>query len=71
MLPLIFRAEPVDESRIGPAKACPEPEVRGFRRKPPKGLNDPLPVIRQQRTQHHGKPVAKLQSIVVQQNREV
>lgn len=71
MLLLIFRAQPVDEGRIGPAKARPEPEVRGFRRKPPEGLNDPLPIIRQQRPKDHGKLVTKLQSIVVQQNREV
>lgn len=71
MQPLIFSAEPVDEGRIGPAKARPEPEVRGLRRKPPEGLNDPLPIIRQQRAQDHRKLVAKFESIMVQQNREV
>jgi len=71
MQPLIFRTETVNEGRIGPAKARPEPEVRGFRRKPPEGLNDPLPVIRQQRPQDHGKLVTKLQSVLVQQNGEV
>lgn len=71
MQPLIFCTEPVNEGRIGPTKARPEPEIRGFRRKPPESLNDPLPIIRQQRTQDHRKLVAKLQSIVVQQSREV
>lgn len=71
MLPLIFRTEPVDKGRIGPTEACPKSEVRGFRRKPPVGLNDPLPIIRKQWAQDHGELVAKLQSIMVQQNREV
>ncbi len=68
MLPLFFLTEPVDEGRIGSAKARPKPEVRGFRRKPPEGLNDPLPIIRQQWAQDYGKLVTKVQSIVVQQN---
>lgn len=71
MLVLIFRTETVDEGRIGSTKARPESEIQRLRRKPPEGLNDPFPIIRKQRTQDHGKVVAKLQSIMVQQSEEV
>ena len=65
MLPLIFRTQPVNESRIGSAKARPKPEIRGFRRKPFERLNDPLPIIRKQWAQDYRELVAKVKSIVV------
>lgn len=67
VLAVVIGTQPLDEFRIGPLHPRPKPEVRGFRREPPEGIRDPLPVVRRQRAQDHRELITQQQAVAGKQ----